>query len=51
MIRECLRFFWRRDCDSACVLIIELAEYLDNHYLAEMSCYLKCLRENRERKL
>lgn len=41
MIRDILRFLWRRDADSACLLIIGIADHMSIKDLKSMSDYLK----------
>lgn len=50
MLRDLLRFLWRRDSESASVLIIQLAEYLTIHDMRDMGEYLKSYVHNRERE-
>jgi len=50
MIRNLLRFLWRRDSESACILMIGLAEYLSQRDAGEMAEYLTTLRDVREKQ-
>lgn len=51
MIRDLLKFLYRRDSESAAVLIIHVACYLSIKDMHDMSNYLKSYAENRERGL
>lgn len=48
MLKDFLRFLWKRDNDSAFVLIIGAAEYLNDHDLLEAAAYLRAVLENRK---
>lgn len=50
MLKSLLRFFWRRDSERACILVIELCEYMDVGDLRQMADYCKVSSELKERE-
>lgn len=49
LVRDCLRFLWRRDSESAFALIIDLAWDLTRKDLVDCRDYLDSVGEYRER--
>lgn len=49
MFKDILKFLWRRDSESAAVVIIHVACYLSIKDMRDMSNYLKSYAENREK--
>lgn len=47
MIRDLLKFLWRRDSESASLVIIHVACYMSIKDMGDMAEYLKSYAENR----
>lgn len=46
VLRDFLRFAWRRDSESACILIIGLSWWLDDADCRQLADYMTALMEN-----
>lgn len=46
IIKDFLKFLWKRDSDSACMVIITLAGYLNKTDARDMKLYLAAIEEN-----
>ena len=46
VIKDFLRFVWRRDSESACIMIIGLSWWLDDADCGQLADYMQALREN-----
>lgn len=47
LVWDFVRFFWRRDSDSACRVLIWLSEWMSDRDLQQMADYLISLKRNR----
>lgn len=46
VFKDFLRFVWRRDSESACIMIIGLSWWLDDADCRQLADYMQALREN-----
>ena len=46
VFKDFLRFVWRRDSESACILIIGLSWWLDDADCRQLADYMQALLEN-----